>query len=155
MTLPVLKTRVHQPVDFYCIDYANPIPILSKSGLEVDRVTLCFITTYLVLCVGNMLSFCVQSCKTDSNYVSEILWLVLTGRLVRKSYSSVLDVYYMLILSLANISARYVKVDKLQFSFCTKKSFEKMHGDENRKLYGSIPNNDLHQAMLTGTVQGN
>jgi len=38
MTLPVLKSRIHWAVDWYCIDYANPIPILSKSGVQADTI---------------------------------------------------------------------------------------------------------------------
>ena len=57
MTLPVLKSRIHYPVDGYYIDYANPIPILS--GFQADTVPLCFITTYFMLCVRNMLPFCI------------------------------------------------------------------------------------------------
>jgi len=47
------------------------------------------------------------------NYMPEIVRLILTGRLITNSHSRVLVFYYMLILSVANISGRYIKADQL------------------------------------------
>ena len=47
MLLPGLNSQIHSSVEWYCIDYGNPIPILSTSGFEADTISWCFVTTYL------------------------------------------------------------------------------------------------------------
>ena len=64
---------------------------------------------------------------------------------------------YMLILSLANISARYFKSDQLYVSSSYLDNSGEMQGDEGSNIalkstYGSIQNNELHQTTQTVTV---
>jgi capsular polysaccharide biosynthesis protein len=63
----------------------------------------------------------------------------------------------MLILSLANISERYIKADQLYVSSSYFDNPGEMQGDERsnkalKSTYGSIQNNELHQTMQTGAV---
>ena len=63
----------------------------------------------------------------------------------------------MLIFNLANIIARCIKADQLISILHTLKISGEMQGDERsntslKSTYGSIQNNELHQAMQTGTV---
>jgi hypothetical protein len=63
----------------------------------------------------------------------------------------------MLILSVANISGRYIKADPLYVSSSYLDNSGEIQGDERsnkalKSTYGSIQNNELHQAMQTGTV---